>query len=228
MHGSRGPLVALGAAIALAAAPTAAVADRDDHTRPAPFDRWDRGLFFAGHGASVAGISGGGFGLAGEVARGHGRWQLFGDASLMWTTLAVSRGPIADGAAMAAAPAPAADVEGADGFETRLGLGGRRLLRAFEPDHSAAIELFAEGGVGVSRIWWNGGGTLTRPDVFVGVGWQVRGFETPLLAIRMAVKVIVQAPVDDDATAGLCQGTCPLPGHHGADPGFVGQIGVAW
>lgn len=223
---SRGPLAATCAVLALAAGASAASADDRDHTRPAPFDRWSRGLFFAGEGVSVAGIDGAGFGVVGEVARGHGRWQLFGDAALMHTSLQVAAAPVAT-AAMTTSPSPTPDAGGVDGFETRLGLGARRLVRAFEPDHSASIEMYLQGGLGLSRVWWNGGGTLTRPDVSLGAGWQIRGFHTPLLSIRFAAAIVVRAPVDDQAM-GFCTGTCPPAGHHGADPGFISQVGVAW
>ncbi|HVV87763.1 MAG TPA: hypothetical protein VHE35_32210, partial [Kofleriaceae bacterium] len=155
-----------------------------------------------------------------------------------WTALSVVPAPLAGatgpGAAAGTAAAgattttPPAGTAGTDGFDVRLGFGARRVLRAVEPDSSAAIELYVEGGGGVTRTWWNGGGTLTRPDLSVGAGWQIRGFQAPLLAIRLAVKVIVQPPIDDAATASLCHGTCPPAGHHGGDTAFIGQFGVSW
>ena len=205
-----------------------AAADDRDHSRPAPFDRWDRGLFFTGGAVPVAGLDAGGFGATGEVARGHGRWQLVGDLTVLHVGIATEPAPITGGTAAMTATPPPADVDGASGLEARLGVGGRRLIRAFEPDHSASIEMFVEGGVGLSRTWWNGGGTLTRPDLAFGVGWQVRGFETPLLAIRLGVKAIVAAPVDGGTTAAGCTRSCPPPGQHGADHGFLAHIGVAW
>jgi hypothetical protein len=242
MHGSRWPgapraalparrrvvaatLAGLAGLAATAATAAPAAAEDRDHGQPAPFPRWSRGFFFAGHGGSVAGISFGGFGVSAEVARGRGRWQLFGDATMMWTAAAVNAAPPA--VALSDTP-PAEEPEGADGFEGRIGFGARRLVRSFEPDHSAAIEMYLEGGAGVSRVWWNGGGTLTRPDVSFGGGWQVRGFESPRFTVRLALKVLVQAPVDDSATAALCTGTCPEGGHHGTEPGFLAQIGASW
>ena len=230
MVGTRWSALALLGALALAATPRAAHAD-DERPAPRPFPRWSRGLFAAGHAGAVAGISGGGFGVDIEVARGLGRWQLFGDALFLSTSLAVNPTPATAAAAPttpAPTPAPTPVIEGPDGFETRLGLGARRVVRSFEPDHSAAIEMYLEGGVGLDRIWWNGGGTLTRPDVAFGGGWQIRMLERPRIAVRLAVKVIIQAPVDDAAMTGACLAACPASGHHGADSGFLAQFGVWW
>ncbi|HVV82510.1 MAG TPA: hypothetical protein VHE35_05495, partial [Kofleriaceae bacterium] len=156
MTPSRGLAAALLGAAALASRPAPAAADYPDHADGtiAPWKKWTRGLFFAGHGGSLAGIDEGGFGLDLELARGHGRWQFFGDSLIEWTALSVVPAPLAGasdpGAAAGTAaadattttpPAGTAGTDGTDGFDVRLGFGARRVLRAVEPDSSAAIEL---------------------------------------------------------------------------------------
>ena len=215
-------LAAALAAAALTAAPGGAAADDDDDRDPrqiAPLRGWTRGLYLGGYGGSIAGLSAGSFGLDLEVARGLGRWQLLGEASLHWVGVGAEPAPPGE---------PAPELDAPDGIRARLGAGARVIVRSFEPDHSAAIELYLEGGVGLERIWWNGGGTLTRPDVVLGGGWQVRGLRSPRVTIRMGARVIVQPPAGRDATTTVCRGTCPGSGQSGLDGGLLAHLGVSW
>jgi hypothetical protein len=226
MPRSPGPASLLVAVLAVTGgtlSPPPASADEREREpgEPAPHVRWNRGVFIAGHAGSVAGVSTGGMGLDIEVAHGRGRWQLFGDAFLAWTMISVQQPP--PGAALATTPP--AEARGVDGFLARVGVGGRRVMRAFEPDHSASIELYVEGGAGLSRTWWNGGGTLTRPDLSFGAGWQVRALEEDRgWIIRFGLKAFVQPPLD----SGACGALCPDTGHRVSDSGFIGQFGASW
>lgn len=224
MPRSPGPASLLVAVLAVTGgslSPPPAAADEPERERgePAPHVRWNRGVFLSAHAGSVAGVSTGGFGLDLEVAHGRGRWQLVGDVYLAWTMISVQQPT----AALAATPPP--EVEGVDGFLARVGVAGRRVMRAFEPDHSASIELYLEGGAGLSRTWWNGGGTLTRPDLSFGAGWQVRALEEDRgWIIRFGLKAFVQPPID----SGACGALCPATGHRVSDSGFIGQFGASW
>lgn len=220
MEGRHGCVAAL-AVVALTLTGTGRADAENDHREVAPLKGWSRAISFHGGGHSIGGVRAGGLGVDFELARGRGRWQLLGDAAVRWVSLSVYGPPLGS-------PPMTPIPEGPDGIEGRLGLGARWIARSFEPDHSAAIELFLEGSAGLERTWWNGGGVLTRPDLMVGGGWQIRGLQWPRIMMRITVKALVQAPVGDDVMRAVCRGSCPSAGRPGTDGGFIGQLGVAW
>lgn len=203
-------------AVAVSAAlivPAGAAAAGEDG--PPPLRGWSRGMFVAAGGGSVGGLDFGGVGLDLELARGFGRWQVFGEAQAAWASLSRP------------APEPSGLVGNVDGLRVRSGVGVRAVVRSMRPDHSAALELIAEAGLGVERFWWDGGGVLTRPDVAVGAGFQIRGFTWPIATIRFGLDVLVAAPVDGASVAAVCRGSCPRTSP-GAESQFVTNIGVSW
>lgn len=93
-----------------------------------------------------------------------------------------------------------------------------------------------EGGVGAQRIAWNDGGTLTRPEVVLGFGWQLnvvvgRGSEKPryygpYVAFRASV---ARAPETEEGAAAICAGPCDDPsGPPRSDVSMFFHFGINW
>lgn len=171
----------------------------------APLPRTTFAFGFAGQGIPVGGLGQGGGGPSFELALGEGRWQYFVEAALMWVGVG-SPGP------------------NVDGILARGGVGVRWLVRSFEVDSSGGIEMNLEAATGLEQFWWLQGGRLTRPDLGAGVGWQVRLYRRPKLAVRFGVRAMF-APADSSLMA-ACRGTCA--NRSASTPGLLGSFGVAW
>lgn len=201
------PRLALPCVIAAAlAAPTAARAGDDDPLR------WpDRTTGVTlGVGARYLGDqSVGGPGLGGELAWGWGRWQALVDGRGAWYF---------------------GDRDHDGGPALRVGAGARWLARSFQPDSSAALQLYLDAGAAVEHLALPAGG-LTIPSLWAGWGWQVRAMgDHDRLMIRFWVRVELSPALDRQRIADvLCRGTCATPVRATLlDDGFAGGLGVAW
>lgn len=177
----RGPIAAL-VAITLALTLTTRVAFADDKDAPDPDDRWRQELSiggcFGGRRLLHEELSPGGLCLAGG-ARTH-KLAITGDYRLLSVTW-----PGGDTAtALAAGVRGGADPSSpADGTMQRFGIAARYNLLTLGSSSGKGdnaffhefFELFAEGGVGVERIAWDGGGEYTRADLAIGGGVRIYG-----------------------------------------------------
>ncbi len=151
----------------------------------------------------------GGPGLGGEVAWGWGRWQALVDGRASWYL---------------------GDLDHDGGPALRVGGGARWLARSFQPDSSAALQLYLDAGAAVEHVALPAGG-LTVPSLWAGWGWQVRAMSHHRrLMIRFWVRVELSPPLDRQRVADvLCRGTCATPVRATLlDDGFSGGLGVAW
>jgi len=191
--------------IALCLILVSATARADDEFVGAPGK--SLGLAFAGHASHIGATSEGGMGANVEGALGLDRTQYFVEAMLA-------------SASLEAMP----DV---NGYFGRAGVGARWLARQFQLDHSGGIEMFLEAVSGIERYWWRDGGRLTRPDLGVGVGMQIRGWRFHGATIRLGSRVMF-APTDRESSLVACHGTgCPA-GTATSVAGFVTTLGFAW
>ena len=142
-----------------------------------------------------------------EAALGHRRWQGFVEAGAARVTL----GPVE---------------HGVDGARIDAGIGVRWLARATPLDAKTTIEMLLEAAFGAQQFSWDRGGQLRRPDVALGVGWQLRHLARPALSARMIVRVMF-APTDREAAMAICRGGCPAPASSSSAGISVG-LGVAW
>jgi hypothetical protein len=197
----------------------------DDEGIP-PLRGWTRGVFLAVGAGSVGGLDYGGAGLAFELARGRGRWQAFGAGQVAFAAVGAPTSPTSPTSPEPPEPA-APPPDSVNGLRVRLGAGLRAIVRSMQPDGSAAIEMFVEGGAGVERFWWNGGGVLTRPDLSIGGGLQIRAFDWPIATVRFGMAVQVAAPVDDASTGLVCRGACTT-GDTGLESAFITNFGASW
>jgi hypothetical protein len=119
------------------------------------------------------------------------------------------------------------DIEGTQG---RLGLTARWFPRTFHLDRHAAYEMYLEGGTGMQRTWWDGGGRLTRHDVSLGVGTQFRFAAAGQSALRAGVKFIwAEPPPLAQLERAVCRGSCPDSGRAASvDTAVMGQLGLSW
>ena len=107
----------------------------------------------------------------------------------------------------------------ATGSMTRLGLLARySLVRTHHQRRDGSPlsgDYWVEAGAGVERIAWHGGGTLTRPDIAIGVGVQLDAvirrtsdapsWLGPYLGFRA---VIAREPDRDSEAMPTCTGVC--------------------
>lgn len=196
-------------AVALAVAP--AVAHADDDGEFVGFPKRSIAISGLGHGSHIGGLSESGFGAALELAIGRGRWQYFGEAALSsagyssWTT--------------------GIDEMRVDGKMLHGGLGVRWLARQFRPDSGGGFEMFLLSLLGLQRFYFDDGGRLTRPEVALGAGFEVRLYKRPKLAIRVDGRVLF-TPNDRDSTLVSCRGRCDM--EDGGATGFMTAFGIAW
>ncbi len=164
-----------------------------------------------GHGSRIGGLSESGFGVALELALGRGRWQYFTEALMS----SAGYGPWTAGI----------DDMRIDGRMLHGGLGVRWLARQFRPDSSGGIEMFLLSMLGIQRFYFDDGGRLTRPEVALGAGFQVRLYKRPRLAVRIDARVVF-TPNDRESALVSCRGRCDMEA--GASTGFMTAFGVAW
>lgn len=202
--------LALSLAIAVLA-PGSARAGDDEDGDFVGFPKRSIAISGVGHGSRIGGRSETGFGAALELAIGRDRWQYFGEAALSsagygsWTT--------------------GIDDTRVDGRMLHGGLGVRWLARQFRPDAGGGFEMFLLSMLGMQRYYFDDGGRLTRPELALGAGFEVRLFKRPKLAVRIDARVVF-TPNDRESALVSCRGRCEMEA--GASPGFMTGFGIAW
>jgi hypothetical protein len=161
-------------------------------------------VYFSGYSGAVNGVGENGIGPTADLALGLGRTQVFLEGGVAW----VNFGEIE--------PRPT-------GVMTRGGLGARWIARSFAFEDEGAIEMTLEAIAGASKIWWDAGGTLVRPDFGLGVAIQARKFRSPHASLRFQLRAYF-APTDDEVTTARC--TRPCAPATGIDGGLMFSIGV--
>lgn len=151
----------------------------------AAFPRRSYAIGFQIHGTRVDGRSESGVGPSVEAALGRGRWQYLVEAALSDT----NRDPTMSSGG--------SDDMRVDGRLWRGGLGARWLARQFRPDSSGGVELFLHSLVGAQRYRYDDGVKTTRPEVSLGFGIQVRGYNKPRFAFRIDMRVLFTARTED-------------------------------
>lgn len=105
------------------------------------------------------------------------------------------------------------------------GAGIRWLARQFRPDSGGGFELFLVSALGLQRFYFEDGGRLTRPELALGTGFQVRLYKRPKLAIRVDIRVAFTPDADENALV-ACRGRCDM--NAGTNTGFTTSFGIAW
>ena len=186
----------LSLACALLAATSVARADDDgDDAEDAAFTAvptFSIGISLAGHGTRIEGRSESGFGPALELALGRGRWQYFVEGGVALAGMDASM--------------PGALEMDVSGRMLHAGLGARWLARQFRPDRTGGVELFLLSRLGLERFSFEDDTAVTRPDLALGVGLQMRLYKRPRIAFRIDARVLETA----------------------ASRGFAAGVGFAW
>ncbi len=168
-------------------------------------------LGFVAHASHLGATGEGDTGADLEAALGDGRTQYFGEVSLASATIEQMQGPSS----------------GETGHAGRAGVGVRWLARQFQPVRGGGVEMFLEAVTGIERYWWSDGGRLTRPDLGVGIGLQMRAWEFHGLTMRLGSRIVF-APTDRESSFVICRGTgCPT-GASTSIAGFTTGVVVAW
>lgn len=199
-------LLRAGILLLIAAAPAHADVETSK-VRPFPSSSMTVGV--VGHAGKLAGITESGWGPMLEFAVGGGRWQYLAEASLQFGHLGTKE-----------------DFE-IDGRRVRGGLGVRWLARSFELGRRGAIDMHLEGLAGVSRYDFDGMNRIVRPDLAVGVGYQIRVFghmRVNQAGLRLSARVFF-APTDRDTITAACAGTCPTMTTANSNSGLVAVFG---
>lgn len=198
-------LVVLALAV-LAATPGVARAGLEDE--PA-WPRRSTAVAIGGNTGRLHNESIGGPALVVEHALGHRRWQLVAEGIATWYV---------------------GDSEGRGaGAGAHVALGGRWLARSFQPDTSAAIEMTMAILPGVEHLELVDG-RVTRPDLTIGWGWQVRAMRDRRWTIRFDIRFAVapSLPARDVARL-VCRGQCTsAPPSLPFDEALRAQVGFAW
>ncbi|HEU0030512.1 MAG TPA: hypothetical protein VFQ53_07765 [Kofleriaceae bacterium] len=161
-----------------------------EHSELRPVAARSMTLSALGQDGKLSGLHASGWGVNLELALGKRRWQYFVEGSLSWLEL----GP--RGAQL-------------DGRQQRGGLGVRWLARSFELGSVGSFDLNLEAFTGIERFDV-APDVLVRPDLGVGIGWQVRLHLCRDLAMRTMARVVF-APTDRDAASAVCRGSCEMP-----------------
>ena len=160
-----------------------------------------------GHASHLGSSQEGGMGGDFEAALGTGRSQVFGELTV--------------------ASASLDSMPSEHGTFGRAGTGVRWLARQFQPDRGGGVEMYLEAVAGVERYWWQDGGRMTRPDLGVGVGMQMRAWGFHGLTMRLGSRLLF-APTDRESSLVACRGTgCPV-GTSTSIAGFMTGIAIAW
>jgi hypothetical protein len=205
--------------VAGTAVPSVAWADdSDDDDDPDgeffPFKSRSIAIGGYGHGTHVGGHSEGGFGPTLELAYGRGRWQYLAEGSYSGSSFEDPD-----------APATSTTRMRIDGHVWRGAIGARWLARQFTPDDSAGIELFLLSLVGMQHFHYDGGAKLSRPEVALGAGVQLRVYRKPRLAFRIDVRILF-TPSDPDSALVACRDLCA--NDTGSPTGFMTGMAFAW
>lgn len=153
-------------------------------------------LGFTGQGGKVAGVPLGSVGPSVELALGHRRLQSFveGSVSLVWLGV---------------------DTDRSTGVQWRGGVGVRWLARSFELGRRASLDMHLEAVGGMSRFQLEDRARFSRPDLGIGVGYQLRAFRERAnrparqVAFRVSARaVFARSDSRDEQIA--CRGTCEM------------------
>ena len=198
------PRLALSLLALVALAGTARADDDDPHVWP----RRTKMLAIGGGAQYLRNESIGGPALFGELGLGRGRWQ--------WVPNATVQMVFGDGLRPT-------------GWGLQGGLDARWLARTFEPDSSASLQLFINAGPAIEHIDL-GTSALTRPEIGVGWGVQVRGLQEHHWTIRMAFRFELAPALDArEVDRIVCRGQCTsAPSSSPLDEGFKTIMGVVW
>jgi hypothetical protein len=177
--------------------------DRD----PIPMQGRTVALGIMGHGGRYLGHDEGGFGPYLEVAATSRRWSYF--AELGATKLASK------------------DTE-RTGLFPRGGIGVRWLARSFLFDGHGGIDMNLEAFAGLGQLRWDHGEHVLRPDLGVGVGYQIRLLKPWKLALRVSARAYF-APNDHSAAPmAVCRGTCSTEVPRSSSSGLMALFGFVW
>lgn len=192
--------------LALVLVSATAFAEGDERFEPAPGMAVAVG--FAVQDSQIGALHESGLGVDAEGALGTGRTQFFGELSALSAAIDVP-------------------MNGPRGTFGRGGVGVRWLARQFQPEREFGFELYLEAVAGVERFWWDGGGQLTRPDLGIGIGWQLRSWELHNVTMRTGMRVMF-APTDPGSSLVACRGSgCPT-GMNGSVAGIMGGLSIGW
>lgn len=97
-----------------------------------------------------------------------GRWLAFASYDAFGVTARVPALPAA-GTADAARSLELAALGDGSGLAHRLGAAARYTLARFS-ENDGGLDFWGEAGLGVQHLRWDAGGTLTRPDLSLGIG----------------------------------------------------------
>ncbi len=175
--------------ILCALAGSAAADDDEDGPELPPVP--DRGIGFGviAHSGMLGGIEESDVGPTIELALGKSRTQYYVDTSV--TAAKLGRGDAA-----------------IDGSTMRGGAGLRWLARSFELGSNGAIDLHLEGFAGAARVKFEGMKRIWRPELGVGIGYQLRGYwkqNKRHVAFRVSARLYF-APVERDVAMEACRG----------------------
>lgn len=134
------------------------------------------------------------------------RWLAFASYDVFGVT---ARVPSLSPAETAAARSPELSSLGdGSGLAHRFGVAARYTLSRFG-ESDGGLDFWAEGGVGVEHLRWDAGGTLTRPDLSLGVGATVIFLgRTHHAGITIGLRVTI-APRNNASNAPpTCGGPC--------------------
>ena len=197
----RAPIVLV--VLAAIAAPARADVETSD---PAPMPARSIAAGIAGHGGRYLGRPEGGWGPFVEVALGYRRFQYALELAVM---------PIKTG------------YEGPErrGVAVRGGAVVRWLARSFVLTDRLALEMHLEAFAGAAQLRWENAERVWRPDLGVGVGYQIRWI--PTVAFRLSARAYF-APHDRSAAPTACLATTPCKPESSSSTGLFALFGAAW
>jgi hypothetical protein len=190
--------------IAVTAPARADVDDRD----PIPMQRTTVAVGIMGHGGRYLGHDETGFGPYLEVAGTRNRWSYFVE--------------------LGAARLKSEDT-GGKGLYPRGGVGVRWLARSFLFDEHGGIDMNLEAFAGLGQLRWEHGDKVLRPDLGLGVSYQLRLLKPFKLALRVSARAYF-APNDHSAAPmAVCRGaTCSTEVPRSSSSGLMAVFGVVW
>ena len=204
--------VVAGVRVALAIVTLIAVAGparADGENRdPIPMPRTTVALGIMGHGGRYLGHDEGGFGPYLEIAATRRRWSYFAE--------------------FGATKLDNGNTE-RTGLFPRGGIGVRWLARSFLIDEHFGIDMNLEAFAGVGQLRWEHGENVLRPDLGLGVSYQIRMLKPWKLALRVSARVYV-APNDHSAAPmAVCRGaTCATETPRSSSSGLMALFGFVW
>jgi hypothetical protein len=188
----------------LASAGTAAADDGDAADGP-PVPHHAITVGGIGYGGRVAGVPEGGWGVDTELSLGQGRYQLFVEGAVMGAILGE-------------------DTDRRHGLALRGAGGVRWLARTFEVNPGAVLDMHLEAFGGAVRVDVEDTDPVLRPELGVGVGYQVRKLSGRHLGFRLSARLWFSPTSKAMATA-VCRGSCPTAGYD-ASSGLAVVFGV--